>query len=287
MSLSKSGSDRFVYWSLRACILAVAALAAFIVAFLWSETKPIVISQTLAGFFSAEAWNPTEGQFNLMPMIVASVLTTVLAVFIAGPIALFSAVYSQLYAQDSIRRFYRICIEVLAGIPSIVYGFWGLTVLVPFINSIHTPGASLLAGALILSIMILPTIALITESSFAAVPKSSINAAHALGLGRMRLFFAVIFPSCRGGILTAVLLGCGRAIGETMAMVMVCGNIVQIPQTVFDPIRTLPANIALEMAYASGAHRSSLFLSGLVLTGLVMIMMAIAHQSYREKQNAA
>jgi len=282
---SKLNADFILSWSLRVCAIFASCIAASIVYFLWLETRVFLDTETWSAFSVKGLWSPTEGHYNLTPMIVASLLTTVLALVIAGPIGIFSAIFSQFYATESIRRIYQICIEILAGIPSIIYGFWGLTVLVPFINRHQPPGASLLAGSLVLSIMILPTIALITNASFASVPRSSIRAAYAMGMSRYGIFRAVVYPYCRAGIVTALLLACGRAMGETMAMIMVCGNIVQIPQGLFDPVRTLPANIALEMAYATGSHRSVLFLSGFILTLLVMIMVALSHGLLRSRSH--
>jgi phosphate transport system permease protein len=162
---------------------------------------------------------------------------------------------------------------LLAGIPSVVYGFWGLVVLVPLIGRIQPPGTSLLAGIAILTIMILPTIALMADASLAKVPPEYLRGAAALGLSRWGMIRGVVFPAAKSGLFTGVILETGRAIGETMAMLMVCGNVVQTPKSLFDPMRTLTANIALEMAYATGDHRSALFVSGLVLMALIVALV--------------
>ena len=167
-------------------------------------------------------------------------------------------------------------IELLAGIPSVVFGLWGLVVLVPLIGRWHPPGPSLLAGILILAVMILPTIMLVAQASMAQVPSSYLHTATALGLSRWTMIRYIILPTARSGIVTGVLLGVARALGETMAMLMVCGNVVQIPSHLFDPIRTLTANMALEMGYALGQHRSALFVSGLMLMGLVALCVGLA-----------
>ena len=164
-------------------------------------------------------------------------------------------------------------IELLAGIPSVVYGFWGLVVLVPLIGRIQPPGTSLLAGIAILTIMILPTIALMADASLAKVPPEYLRGAAALGLSRWATIRSIVFPAAKSGLFTGVILETGRAIGETMAILMVCGNVVQTPKSLFDPIRTLTANIALEMAYATGDHRSALFVSGLVLMALIVALV--------------
>jgi phosphate transport system permease protein len=167
-------------------------------------------------------------------------------------------------------------IELLAGVPSVVFGFWGLVVLIPIIGRWHPPGPSLLAGILILTLMILPTIMLVAHASIALVPVAYIQNATALGFRRWSLIRYVILPTTKFGLLTGILLGTARALGETMAVLMVCGNVVQLPSHLFDPIRTLTANIALEMAYALGNHRSALFVSGVLLMGLVVLLVCIA-----------
>ena len=149
-------------------------------------------------------------------------------------------------------------------------------VLVPLIGSIHPPGPSLLAGIVILAIMILPTIALVADASLANVPQQYVRGAAALGLSRWGTIRGVVFPAAKSGLFTGIILETGRAIGETMAILMVCGNVVQTPHSLFDPIRTLTANIALEMAYALGDHRAALFVSGLVLMAMIAALVAAA-----------
>ena len=177
-------------------------------------------------------------------------------------------------------------VELLAGIPSVVFGFWGLVVLVPIIGRWHPPGPSLLAGILILTLMILPTIMLIAHISIAQVPVAYIQSATALGFSRWSLIWHLILPTSQIGLFTGVLLGSARALGETMAVLMVCGNVVQTPSHLFDPIRTLTANIALEMAYALGNHRAALFVSGLLLMGLVILFVGLAEGLRHEKLHA-
>ena len=180
-------------------------------------------------------------------------------------------------------RLYRRLIELLAGIPSVVYGFWGLVTLVPLIARVRPPGPSLLAGILILTIMILPTITLMAHAALAGVPKHYLQGAAALGLSRWATIRGVVFPAARSGLFTGVILETGRAIGETMAILMVCGNVVRTPHSLFDPIRTLTANIALEMGFALGDHRSALFVSGLLLTAMIVD----AGRSGRDHQQGA
>lgn len=202
---------------------------------------------------------------------------------LAVPLGILSAVFCRLYAPPSLSRLYRRLLELLAGIPSVVYGLWGLVVLVPLIARIQAPGASLLAAILVLTLMVLPTMALAAEASLAAVPVSYLQGAAALGLSPWAILRGVMFPAARSGLFTGMILQSGRAIGETMAVLMVCGNVVQTPSSLFDPIRTLTANIALEMAYALGSHRAALFLSGLLLLGMSMALVSTAEWISRRR----
>jgi phosphate transport system permease protein len=195
---------------------------------------------------------------------------------LATPLGILSAVFCHYYAPPMVARPYRRLIELLAGIPSVVYGFWGLVVLVPLIGEIHPPGPSLFAGILILAIMIFPTIALMADASLANVPQHYLRGAAALGLPRWATIQGIVLPTAKSGLFTGVILETGRAIGETMAILMVCGNVVQTPSSIFDPIRTLTANIALEMAYALGDHRAALFVSGLVLMAMIVALAITA-----------
>lgn len=252
------------------------AIVLLILLFLVWETLPILQSIGLARFFNDPSWHPTSDEFNLTPMLLGTLLVMSSAVLLATPLGILSAVFCQYYAPPALAKLYRHLIELLAGIPSVVYGFWGLVVLVPIIGRIHPPGASLLAGTLILTLMILPTITLVADASFANVPPDYLRGAAALGLGRWAMVRGVVFPAAKSGLLTGIILETGRAIGETMAVLMVCGNVVQTPKSVFEPVRTLTANIALEMAYAMGNHRAALFVSGLVLMAMIVALVVAA-----------
>jgi phosphate transport system permease protein len=227
-------------------------------------------------FFTDASWYPSQGLYNLTPMLWGTLFAMAGSVLVATPLGILSAVFCHYYAPPAIARPYRQLIELLAGIPSVVYGFWGLVVLVPLIGAIHPPGPSLLAGIVILTIMILPTIALMADASLANVPQQYLRGAAALGLPRWATIRGVVFPAAQSGLFTGVILETGRAIGETMAILMVCGNVVQTPHSLFDPMRTLTANIALEMAYAVGDHRAALFVSGLVLMGMIAALVGAA-----------
>lgn len=274
--MSQPRNEALLVWILRGMAVVSGAIVFLILLFLIWETLPILQSIGPSRFFNDPDWHPTSEEFNLTPMLWGTLLVTSSAVLVATPVGIASAVFCHYYAPPSIAKLYRRLIELLAGIPSVVYGFWGLVVLVPIIGSIHPPGASLLAGTLILTLMILPTITLVADASLENVPPDYLRACAALGLGRWATVRGVVFPAAASGLLTGVILGTGRAIGETMAVLMVCGNVVQTPKSLFSPVRTLTANIALEMAYAVGNHRAALFVSGLVLMVMIVTLMLTA-----------
>lgn len=251
-------------------------IVALIVLFLVKESWPILRSVGVSRFLTDAGWHPSQNSYGLAPMLVATLATSVLATIVAAPIAIGSALFSRFIAPRPVARVQRALIALLAGIPSVVYGFWGLVVIVPIIAAFAPPGASLLAGSIVLAIMILPTIALMTDAALASVPPHYGQGAAALGLSREAIMLRVLLPAARSGIVAGILLAFARALGETMAVLMVAGNVVQMPTSLFDPVRTLTANIALEMAYATDAHRQSLFVSGLALTLLVGIVVVIA-----------
>lgn len=271
-----SQTDRLLLWSLRLLSLMAGGILLLVVAFLVLESWPALQKIGLAHFLTDQDWYPTEGLYLLTPMLWGTLWATLGSIILAAPLGILSALFCHYYAPPLLAIWYRRLIELLAGIPSVVYGFWGLVVLVPMIGQLHPPGPSLLAGILVLFLMILPTIMLVAHASFTHVPVSYIHHAMALGLDRWAMIRHVILPTTKAGLFTGILLGIARALGETMAILMVCGNVVQTPSNLFDPIRTLTANIALEMAYALGDHRSALFVSGLLLMGMVVVFVAMA-----------
>lgn len=261
------------------------AMVALIVLFLVRESWPVVQSVGVWRFLSDRAWNPTEMLYGLAPMLFGSVAAALGATIVAAPLGVGSALFCRYLAPLPIARAQRAIVTLLAGVPSVVFGFWGLVVLVPLIASIEPPGASLLAGILVLAIMILPTIALTADAALGAVPISYAQGAAALGLSREATIFNVLLPAAKGGIGAGLLLALARALGETMAVLMVAGNVVQVPLSLFDPVRTLTANIALEMAYATGNHRASLFVSGLALTVIVGLIAVAAWRLTAERKH--
>ena len=265
-------SDRGLLRLVRGCAALSGAVVGLIVVFLLVGAWPALRAVGLLRFLTDPAWYPTVGQFNLVAMLAGTLAVTLGAVVLATPLGVLSALFCEFYAPRPLARWYRLVIELLAGIPSVVYGFWGLIVLVPLIRRLHPPGPSLLAGILIVAIMVLPTIALVAQAGIASLPSSYIQGAAALGLSRWTTIRRVVLPAARSGLAAGVMLEIGRAIGETMAVLMVCGNIARLPSSLFSPVRTLTATIALEMAYAMDVHRSALCVNGL---GLMVMVAAI------------
>lgn len=244
--------------------------------FIFDQSYGFLKSIGIERVFTDKTWNPDSGFYNFVPMIIGTVLVSIGAIVIAVPIGLGIAIFCNFYVDRWAARFFEQLLALLAGVPSVVYGLWGLMAVTPIIYKVKPPGASLLAGVLILALMIIPTVGLIAKESIRRVPSSLISGAAALGLSREKIIFSVVLPSARAGLYAAVTLALGRALGETMAVLMVTGNVVKIPTTIFDPIRTLAANIALEMAYAADVHRSALFASGLALMLLVIALVLMS-----------
>lgn len=266
-------TDRLFLWALRGAAAVAAAVLGCIALFLGIESAPVLWTVGPERFFTDPSWHPAADRFDLSPMLWGSLLVTAGAVLLAAPFGIVSGLFSAFYAPAPLARAFRRLIELLAGIPSVVYGFWGLAILVPTIAAFRPPGQSLLAATLVLAVMILPTVALTAEATFRSTPGDLLRGAAALGLGRWATIRSVVLPTARSGLFTGVLLATGRAIGETMAVLMVCGNVVQTPDSLFDSFRPLTANIALEMAYAVDEHRSALFVSGLLLLGIIVALV--------------
>ena len=253
----------------------------FIVVFVVSESVAAIRNIGLARFVTDDSWHPSEGLYNLLPMVAGTMLVTAGAVLLATPLGILLAIFCSSFAPGPVARGYRRLIALLAGVPSVVYGFWGLVTLVPLLGQIQPPGTSLLAGIVILSLMILPTVTLLAETSLAGVSDHYIRGAAALGLTRWATVRQVVLPAARPGIVAGVFLAGARAVGETMAVLMVCGNVVEMPQSLFDPVRTLTANIALEMSYAMGDHRSALFVTGSALLLMIVLLVTAAQWAGR------
>ncbi|GAA4888920.1 phosphate ABC transporter permease subunit PstC [Ferrimonas pelagia] len=229
-------------------------------------------------------WAP-PAMYGLAPMIAGSLAATGLAVLMGVPVGVLTAIFLAEIAPQRVVNVMRPAIELLAGIPSVVYGFFGLVVIVPLIETVFDvpSGASILAGSVVLSIMILPTVIAVSETSLRAVPPQYREGSLALGASKIYTIFNVLIPAARSGILTGVILGMARAVGETMAIIMVMGNTPAMPQGVLDSAITLTANIALEMSYATGVHASALYASGVVLLVFVMLLNGSLMYLNREK----
>ncbi len=282
-------SDRILLIGLRASALLASSIILLIAFFLVRESYPALRDVGWTRFFTDENWFPAaeEGrQYRMVPMLAATALSTLGAVALAAPAGLLSAIFCRYYAPPKLAIFYQRIVELLAGIPSVIFGFWGLVTLVPLLQRIEPPGQNLLAGILILSLMILPTIAMLSNATLEGVPKAHVEGAVALGLSRWSTLRGIVVPSAVPGLLIACVLGTMRAIGETMAVLMVCGNVVQTPASLFSPVRTLTANIALEMGYATEEHRSVLFVSGLALMAMVVALVFLQRRIKRSLQLA-
>ena len=281
--------DKLLLVSLRFFTMVSAGIIVLVVVFVAKES--LQIFQHSDGTFSLtnvvtdDAWNPSANEYDLKPMIVGSLLATLGSALLTAPLGIGLAVFLNFYSPNKLSWVFRRAVEMMAGVPSVVYGLWGLSVLVPLIaeNSPLGQGQSLLAGILILTFMTLPTVVVAADAALQSVPDSFSRGANALGISRRAVVWSVIIPAARWGLASAVILQISRAIGETMAVLMVCGNIVQTPDSIFAPVRTLTANIALEMGYADAEHRSILFLSGLLGLGLVAALMLFTNFLSRKK----
>ena len=254
----------------------IASLAA-ITFFIFKEGLPLLFKVGIVNFLTGREWSPSNGEFGILPMVLSSVWITLGALVIGVPTGISCAVFLAEIIGDKTRKILKPAIELLAGIPSVVYGFMGVVILVPFIReTFGGPGFSLLAGSIILGIMILPTIISISTDSLKAVPNSFREASISMGATRWQTTIFVTLRAARTGILASVILGMGRAIGETMAVIMVAGNALNIPRSLLSPIRPLTSNIALEMGYATGDHQKALFATGIVLFVFIMILNVTA-----------
>ncbi|RKD25357.1 phosphate ABC transporter permease subunit PstC [Caminicella sporogenes] len=253
------------------CALA-AIIAVFMISiFIFIKGGPAIFKIGIKDFLLGTKWKPMLDIYGILPMILASIYATFGAVILGVPVGLFTAIFLAEIAPEWIAKIVRPAVELLAGIPSVVYGFFGLIVIVPIIDKLFGGGGnSLLAVIFILTIMILPTIVSISETSIRAVPKEYKEGSLAMGASHIQTIFKVIIPAARSGILAAVVLGVGRAIGETMAVILVAGNTPLIPHSILDRVRTMTANIAIEMGYAFGLHQEALFATGVILFIFIM-----------------
>lgn len=254
-----------------ACV-SVAAVAA-ICLFMFVNGIPAMGKIGVFKFLLGTEWSPSKGVYGILPMIIGSIYVTAGAAVVGVPIGILTAVFMVYYCPAPIYKIVKPAIDLLAGIPSIVYGFFGLVVIVPVIQDLlGTSGKGVLTASILLGLMILPTIISTAESSLRAAPDMYYEGALALGATKERSIFGAVFPAARSGILSGVILGIGRAIGETMAVVIVAGNQAVIPKSLTDGVRTLTANIVLEMAYAAELHREALIATAVVLFVFILVI---------------
>ena len=268
-------------------VLAVALICFF----LFTGGVPAIIEIGVPEFITGLNWRPNNNVFGILPMIIGSIYITLGAIIVGVPIGVLTAVYMAEYCPKKVYKLLKGATELLAGIPSVVYGFFGLVLVVPIIREIGLSlgfpgnGNSMLTAAILLGIMILPTIIGVTEATIRQVPRSYYEGALALGATKERSIFSVIIPACKSGVVAAVVLGIGRAIGETMAVIMVAGNQPRIPNGIFEGVRTLTANIALEMGYAADLHKDALIATAVVLFVFILLINLIVSVLNRRSKN--
>ena len=260
---------------LACALLSVISLLLIVGFVFYKGANPFVSGDySLLSFIFGSEWVPSEDKFGIFPMIVASIYATIGALVIGVPIGLFTAIFLAEIAPKRVAKIVSPAIQLLAGIPSVLYGVFGLAIIVPFLqdNLGLARGQSLIAVILVLAIMMLPTIVTVAETAIRAVPKSYREGSLALGVSEIGTIFKVVVPAAKSGIMAAIVLGLGRALGETMAVILVAGNSLIIPTSLTDSIRPLTTNIALEMGYAAGTHQEMLFATGIVLFSFILIL---------------
>lgn len=276
--------DKISGWVFLTLALSSISTLALITVFILVQGAPVIAEVGVLRFVFGMTWAPSQGEFGIFPMIIGSVSVTIGAAILGIPIAVCCSIFLAEYAPPVFRKIFRPAIQMLAGIPSVVYGFWGLIFIVPLVRDyLGGPGLSILAGSVILAIMILPTVISISEVSLLALPSQYKEGALALGMNHWQAIRSVLLPAAKSGIVAAVILGIGRAIGETMAVIMVLGNAVAVPRSILDPVRTLTTNIGIEMGYATGDHRQALFATGIILFIVIMLLNAAAQFITRKK----
>ena len=269
----KEGAARVVFALAAALSILAVGLICF---FLFANGVPAMIEIGIPDFLLGTTWRPANDIYGIFPMIIGSIYVTAGALIFGVPAGLLTAIFLSRFASAKVAAFLKPGVELLAGIPSVVYGFFGLMIIVPFIR-LNAPGngLSLLAASILLGIMILPTVITVAKNALDAVPQSYYEGALALGATHERSVLRVLVPAAISGIMAGVVLGIGRAIGETMAVVMVAGNQPIIPASIFDGVRTMTANIVLEMGYAADLHRGALIATGVVLFVFILLISTL------------
>lgn len=268
--------ERLIEYSfLFAAFVSVVGVALILV-YVAVEGSALFAKVRVSDFLFGLDWEPTKGHFGALALIVGSFLVTFFAVVIGTPLALAAAIFLSEIASPRVARFFRPAIELLAGIPSVVYGFFGIVTIVPLVrNVVGGAGFGLVSGSLVLSVMIVPVIAMLSEDALTAVPDRYRYGSLALGATKWETIVHVLLPTARQGIVSAIILGVGRAIGETMAVLMVLGNAPIVPRGLEDPLATITSIIAMDISYAEGDHRAALFALGLLLLLISMSLVGV------------
>ena len=260
-----------VVFMLCACVSILSV--ALICIFLFANGIPAMTKIGFFDFIFGQKWKPSNEVFGIFPMIIGSIYITAGAIIIGVPIGILTAVFLARFCPEKLYKIIKPAVDLLAGIPSVVYGFFGLCVIVPFVrNNIGGDGNSILTASILLGFMILPTIINVSESSIRAVPEKYYQGALALGATHERSVFCTVVPAAKSGIMAGIVLGIGRAIGETMAVIMVAGNQARMPKGILEGIRTMTSNIVMEMGYATDLHREALIATGVVLFVFILII---------------
>ena len=261
------------------CACASILAVILICAFLFANGVPAIGKIGIFKFLLGETWKPGNDIYGILPFILGSIYVTAGAIIIGVPIGLLTAIFMARFCPKSIYRFMKPAVDLLAGIPSVVYGFFGMVVLVPFVRNFFGQtlgfggnGSSMFTASVMLGIMILPTIISVGEPSIRAVPNSYYEGSLALGATHERSVFCTIVPAAKSGIMAGIILGIGRAIGETMAVIMIAGNQPRMPKGIFEGVRTLTSNIVMEMGYATDLHREALIATAVVLFVFILII---------------
>lgn len=273
---------------LASALIAVISLLIIICFVFYKGLTPFISKgYSFIDFFFGTKWVPSADQYGVMPMVIASILGTLGSLVVGVPIGILTAIFIAEVAPRRIGKIISVAVELLAGIPSVLYGMFGLAVIVPWImNTFNLPkGQSLLAIIIVLSIMMLPTIVTVSENAIRAVPKSYKEGSLGLGASHIETTFKVVVPAAKSGILAAVVLGIGRAIGETMAIILVAGNSPVIPTSIMNSVRPLTTNIALEMGYAFGTHQEMLFATGVILFLFILLLNLVLSKLSNKEGN--
>lgn len=267
-----------------ACVSILAV--ALICLYLFANGVPAIAEIGPFDFLLGTKWAPGNDKYGIFPMILGSIYVTAGAILVGVPLGLLTAIYLARFCPKKLYRFLKPAVDLLAGIPSIVYGFFGLMVLVPLMQRLcGGSGKSILTASILLGLMILPTIIGVSETAIRAVPDSYYEGALALGASHERSVFFVTVPAAKSGILAGVVLGVGRAVGETMAVIMIAGNQPRIPDSILQGVRTLTGNIVMEMGYATGLHREALIATGVVLFVFILLINLLFSILKRREKN--